>query len=99
MRWLTLILAAASVAACGEMRWSKPGADSDALARDQASCRAAARDNVLRRYGPPTPAQRPDARFGPETSLPGPADRQMLEQQAFDRCMRDRGYALERAGS
>jgi hypothetical protein len=86
-------------AGCGELRWVKPGADADALARDQAGCRAHARDSVMRRYGPPTPTQQPDARFGPETSLPGPADRQMLEQQAFDRCMREKGYALERAGS
>jgi hypothetical protein len=99
MRSAILALIAASVAGCGEMHWVKPGADADALARDQAGCRALARDTVMRRYGPPVPTRQPDARFGPETGLPGPADRQMLELQAFDRCMREKGYALERAGS
>lgn len=97
MRNLGFMLIVASLAGCGELYWTKPGADSSVLARDQASCRALARESITRRYGPPVPA-RPDERFGPETSLPGPADRQMLEQQAFDRCMREKGYSLVPAG-
>jgi len=91
------ILILALVAGCGELRWAKPGTDSSVLARDQASCRALASESIMRRYGPPLPS-RSDARFGPETGLPGPADRQMLEQQAFDRCMREKGYSLVPAG-
>lgn len=98
MRNRLAILILALVTGCAELRWSRPGVDPDTLARDQAGCRALASDTVMRRYGPPTPIQRPDARFGPETSLPGPADRQMLEQQALDRCMREKGYALVPAG-
>ena len=75
------------------MHWAKPGADPATLARDTAGCRALGSETITRRYGPPVPG-RPDARFGPETSLPGPADRRLLEQQVVDRCMRDKGYAL-----
>ena len=91
------ILILALVAGCAELRWAKPGADSSVLARDQTSGRALAREQIALRYGPPVPGPG-DVRFGPETSLPGPADRQMLEQQAFDRCMREKGYSLVPAG-
>jgi hypothetical protein len=41
---------------------------------------------------------RSDPRFGPDTGQPSPADRQLLESQAVDRCMRAKGYALVPAG-
>lgn len=93
MRKPIFVLVAIFVAACGELRWSKPGADAGTLARDQTGCRALARESIAVKYGPPVPGPG-DVRFGPETSLPGPADRQMLEQQALDRCMREKGYSL-----
>ena len=79
------------------MRWAKPDGDTASVAHDAANCRALASETMLRKYGPPVPG-RPDARFGPETSLPGPADRRILEQQAIDRCMRGKGYTLVPAG-
>ena len=99
MNRLIPILAALLLAGCGELRWAKPDGDTSSLAQDQASCRAAARESVQRRYGPPVPsASRPDARFGGDAGIPGAADRQVLEDQAHDRCMRGRGYALVPAG-
>jgi hypothetical protein len=93
------VLAALLLAGCGELRWARPDGDASALARDEAGCRAAARESVQRQYGPPVPAYtRSDPRFGADTGQPSPADRQLLESQAVDRCMRGKGYALVPAG-
>jgi hypothetical protein len=99
MNKLIAVLAAVLLAGCGEMRWAKPDGDASALARDETNCRAAARESVQRQYGSPVPAYgRSDPRFGPDTGQPSPADRQLLESQAVDRCMRAKGYALVPAG-
>ena len=84
---------------CSDLRWAKPGGDASEAARDTAGCRAAASQSLQRQYGAPAPsAGQPDPRFGADTSLPGPADRQVLEAQAVDRCMRAKGYALVPVG-
>jgi hypothetical protein len=96
---LVPLLAAVLLSGCAEMRWAKPGADSAEAARDAANCRAAASAAVQRQYGPPSPnAGRPDPRFGADTSAPGLADRQILEAQTTDRCMREKSYGLVPAG-
>jgi len=100
MAKLIPILAVLSLAACGDMRWAKPGGDSSDAARDEANCRAAANDTISRRYGPPQPIynRQGDVRYGADTSIPSQADRAVLESQAVDRCMRTQGYALVPVG-
>ena len=99
MNKLVPVLAALLLAGCGELRWAKSDGDTSSLAQDESSCRAAARESVQRRYGPPVPTYtRSDPRFGADTTTPSDADRLMLEAQAVDRCMRGRGYALVPAG-
>ena len=93
MRKLATVMTVLAVAACGEVRWAKPGADSATLADDHARCQVMARDQLARTLGPPVPALS-DPRFGGELSGPSPADRQMQEQSIASRCMREKGYAL-----
>jgi hypothetical protein len=82
------------LAACGEVRWHKPGSDDASLANDFAACRAAAHDSIQRMYGPPQP-QMGGGVLGAAPVEPSLADRQMREQQAVGRCMREKGYSLE----
>jgi len=100
MAKLIPILAVLSLAACGDMRWAKPEGDASSAARDEANCRAAASDAVQRQYGPPTPIynRQGDVRYGADPSIPSAADRQVLEAQAADRCMRSQGYTLVPVG-
>jgi hypothetical protein len=100
MNKLIPILAAALLAGCGEMRWTKPDGDSSAVARDEANCRAAASESVNRQYGPPVPVANRygDPRYGADQSIPSSSDRMVLESQSVDRCMRAQGYALVPAG-
>jgi hypothetical protein len=88
------------VTGCGEVRWAKPDGDASTLAQDQASCRAAASEQIQRQYGPPTPvvSGTSDPRYGADPGRPSQADRMLLVSQAVDRCMRGRGYALVPAG-
>ena len=100
MNKLIPILAAALLAGCGEAHWARPGGDTSSIARDEANCRAAASESVLRQYGPPSPtsSRNTDPRFGADPSIPSQADRAILESQAVDRCMRAQGYALVPVG-
>ncbi len=82
------------LAACGQMRWHKEGSDDMALGNDLTNCRAAAQSATQRMYGA---QQLPTTNIGPSgaaTYEPSPADRQMREQEAVNRCMRDKGYTL-----
>jgi hypothetical protein len=88
-----LFLAVALLASCGEVRWQKAGPEDAALAQDLSACRKLAQERITRMYGPPVLSSH-DPRFGPDTTRPGPAERQMSEEQAFGACMRDKGYAL-----
>jgi hypothetical protein len=99
MRKLIPILATV-LAGCGEMRWAKPDGDTSTLAQNQASCRAAASEQIQRQYGPPTPgtSRQGDPRYGADPGRPSQADRMLLVSQAVNRCMRGRGYALVPAG-
>ena len=89
---LAALAAAALLAACaGDVRWTKPDADEEAMAKDMAQCRQEAQAA----YGgaaaslPPTQI---DPRFGP--TGPSQADRVMQESQAVGNCMRGKGYTL-----
>jgi hypothetical protein len=87
------------LAGCGgRYAWQKPDATAEALARDEASCRAEARD-LAHEYahggvGAPwtfSPWRRPWT--GPYAD---PSWRVEAEQRVFERCMRGRGYELVR---
>jgi len=80
------------LAACSEVRWVKPGADDLALSNELATCRATAHRSAQRMYGPPLPST--GHPFLGTSADPSPADRQMREQEAVNRCMREKGYAL-----
>lgn len=84
---LVLLLAGCA----GDVRWTKPGTDEDAMAKDMAQCRQQAHAM----YGGPAAALPPtqvDPRFGP--TGPSQADRVMQESQAVGNCMRAKGYTL-----
>lgn len=100
MQKLIPILAALVLAGCGDVRWAKPDGDSSNVAQDESSCAALARDQVQRQYGPPVPSSSRygDPKYGADTSIPGSADRAVLESQSRDRCMRAKGYALVPVG-
>ena len=80
-------------AACGGLRWHKPGGDATALANDLTNCRAFARERAARAGNTGLPPVSSDPRFGPP---PGPTvvEQRLQEQQAVDACMREKGYAL-----
>ena len=95
------ILAAAALLmqGCAEMRWTKPGADAPAVARDQDECRVQA----LRRGPPPVagvgnPDARTDgSRSGGMTTAQGSNERFIAENEEMRRCMLQRGYQLKPA--
>jgi hypothetical protein len=91
-RYFAILLPALVLAACGEVRWVKPGGDGLSVTNDLAACRATAHSSAQRMYGPQQPSTgHPFLGTSPD---PSPADRQMREQEAVNRCMRDKGYAL-----
>lgn len=95
----TLALLALLAQGCAEMQWSKPGADTAQLARDQDECRAAA----LGRAGPPVAGRGSiDARTDggrPPVMAPaqGSNERFVAEHEEMRRCMLQRGYQLKPA--
>jgi len=96
MRSVTTRLFALSVAlllaACGEVRWVRQGADNISVTNDLAACRLTAQQSGERMYGPQMPTTG-HPWLGASTE-PSPADRRMREQESVNRCMRDKGYAL-----
>ena len=90
---LFAISLALALVACGAVRWTKPGSDDATLANDLAACRVAAHDAIMRMYGPPQPAFSSAQTAGAPVE-PSLADRQMREQQAVGKCMREKGYIL-----
>ena len=85
----------AAVAACGgQVRWSKAGADEASAGSELNACRAAAHSAVQRMYGVPTMSSGHQGPFGGSTNDPSLADRQIREQEAVNRCMREKGYTL-----
>jgi hypothetical protein len=93
MRAPASLILAIALAACAEVRWTRPGADGAAPAQDLSACRKLAQEKVTRMYGPPTPVVH-DPRFGKDGMQPSPAERQMLQSQAEAACMREKGYTL-----
>jgi hypothetical protein len=87
------IVPALLLAACGEMRWTKPGGSDADVNADLANCRAAAHSSIERTLGPRLP-QTSQGRMGNAPVDPTPADRQMQEAQAVNRCMQEKGYQL-----
>ena len=84
--------------ACGEVRWTRPDGDNASAGGDLAGCRVAAHDATERMYGPMLPQMTTGGQFGNAPIGPTPADRQMREQEAVNRCMREKGYILVPAG-
>jgi len=97
---LAALTAVALSAACAEMHWSKPGADSAKLEEDLAQCRGEARLQASRESVPRTPgspqAIRADAAGRPIVAPPASrgTDTLVLEQDLTGSCMRGKGYAL-----
>jgi len=77
--------------------WQKPGADSQAVARDNSECRAAARQEAVRRY--PFTANYPSlgAAGVVMSQQQDDIDRSSTENSVFNTCMRQRGYKREPA--
>ncbi len=80
--------------------WHRADATAEATARDDASCRAEAGDQTREQIYPTaatpwtwSPWRRPYT--GP---YPVGAEKAAGEQQAYERCMRGRGYELRRSG-
>jgi hypothetical protein len=81
---------------CASYAWVKPDATPEVTARDDAACRAEARDVAMEyaygRVGPAwgyPPYQRPYPSVDPGYNAAG-------EQRVYERCMRNRGYDLVR---
>jgi hypothetical protein len=83
-----------ALAGCGGVQWSKGGANEQAASNDLSACNSAATATMQRLYGPELPTVNFDPRFGPDMSRPPLADRRLEEQQAVNRCMREKGYEL-----
>jgi hypothetical protein len=82
---------------CASYAWVKPDATAEMTARDDAACRAEARDLATTGYvyggiGPPWGYPPP----GRPVPYPDPSWQAVTEQRVYDRCMRDRGYELMR---
>lgn len=93
-------------AGCATYSWYRADTPPDVTARDRAECYDLARDSVRdstfsafpRLYGPPRPWPTPgffwaDPYWGPAGD---PRWRMDVEQRVHERCMRDRGYDLQR---
>jgi hypothetical protein len=98
MRYLVpaLLFFAFALPGCAEQQWRKTGASEAAVAQDLSACNKQARASAVRMGHtglPPTS----DPRFG-APSGPSQADQLMLERQAADACMREKGYALVPVG-
>ena len=84
---------------CASYAWVKPDATREVMARDEASCRAEARDlSSEYAYGG---AGVPSAGYPPWQGPPmgpyaDPSWRATAEQRVYERCMRGRGYDLVR---
>jgi len=82
------------LAACGgQVRWHKADSDDASLGNDLAGCSAAARSASQRMYGPPQISSG-HGPLGATSTEPSLADRQLREQEAVGRCMREKGYTL-----
>jgi hypothetical protein len=92
---------------CATYTWYRADTPADVAARDQAECSDLARDSARdstfsafpRPYGPPRTWATPgvpwrDPYWGPAGD---PLWRTDLEQRIRERCMRERGYDLQRA--
>jgi hypothetical protein len=86
-----------ALAGCGSVQWSKAGSNEQAVTADLTACGNTANATMNRLYGPELPTTNFDPRFGPDMSRPSPADRRLEQQEAVNRCMREKGYALEPA--
>jgi hypothetical protein len=100
LRLFALVPALVLAACGGQVSWHKAGSDDASVAVDLTDCRAAAHSAAQRMYGPPqmSVGQVGGPFGGPTAADPTLADRQMREQEAVNRCMRDKGYALVSAG-
>src|SRR5687767_7361203 len=98
-----IALCALLLAACAEMRWSKPGADQAAVSRDLDECRG----NALRRAAPlgpgaPTadpqvPVDRAATPAGNRSATGSSNERFIAEHENVRVCMTGRGYQLQPA--
>ena len=89
---VAIVASVLCLAACGELRWYKSGADEAALAADLSDCGKLAQQRTLRMWGVAPPATT-DPRFG-APSAPSQVEMRLQESQAVDVCMRQRGYIL-----
>ena len=90
---------------CATYSWYRPETPPDVTARDRAACSALARDSARdstfsafpRLYGPPRPRTTPGFPWSDPYWGPGdPLWRMDVEQRVEERCMRERGYDLQR---
>ena len=95
----TLVAVALLANGCGQMQWSKPGADAAAIANDQDQCRSQA----LRRGPPPisgvgsADARSDGGRPGVMAPVQGSNECFVAENEEMRRCMLQRGYELKPA--
>jgi hypothetical protein len=91
---------AASLAACtsggpgpSAKAWTKAGADEATTTRDSSDCRAVAKQEADRRYPHGFSIQTAGPAAMAMTQQHEETSRSLAEVEAFDRCMRGKGYA------
>src|SRR5919109_3596098 len=105
-RGLLVIVICVLFAGCATYVWTKPGVAPDLAARDEAECRAQARDLATEyafarspywdpRFGVWRPGLGPDPFWwGWGGPVPDPTWSLQVEQRVYDRCMAFKGYNL-----
>src|SRR5687767_3794668 len=82
----------AALAACGTpAQWEKPGATAAGMQQDSERCREEARLASLPSYLAPAAGQTADT-----TALSRDQQRTLRETEAYQKCMRERGYSASR---
>jgi hypothetical protein len=81
-RWLALLIAVGTLVGCGTWRYEKAGLTYAELSRDDGECRRVAVDVSL--------VSIPTLAATEQVTVPEPR----LDRDAYNRCMRDRGYTV-----
>lgn len=95
-----LLLSAAVLSSCAELRWHKPGADIESLKQDLEQCRQTARVRAAREawpFGLTTPQMVGVDRQGRTIVVqpyPRDTERFLLEHDLTRMCMNGKGYTL-----
>ena len=91
----TIVGLSAMLAGCGPpMHWEKPGADQEAMARDQSDCRVAAQQEANRNFYPAPIGPLYGSRWSGVWWQQSESQRFYAETNLSRFCMRNKGYEL-----